>query len=96
MLREGEGRVNISYSCYQTESYISTPLELPQVMLKRLSGSQAPEFPCSYRNGGDQSVNNFLKTLSEITAKKNTSKACFFFLMPDFSGGTNRLIFALI
>lgn len=51
-LREGEGRVNISYSCYQTESYISIPLEFPQVMLKRLRGSQAPEFLCSYRNVG--------------------------------------------
>lgn len=44
--------------------------------------------------GGDQSVNHFLKTLSEITAKKKTSKACF--LMPDFCGGTSGLIFVLI
>lgn len=35
-----EGRVNISYTYYQTESLISIPSKPPQVMLKRLCGNR--------------------------------------------------------
>lgn len=54
--------MNISYTYYQTESQISIPTELPQVMLER-----APGFLRTYRaKTGDQNLNNLKEKVTKI------------------------------
>lgn len=54
--------MNISYTYYQTESQISIPTELPQVMLER-----APGFLRTYRaKMGDQNLNNLKEKVTKI------------------------------
>lgn len=56
---ESRGRVNISYTYYQTELQISIPSKPPQVMLNRLCGNQGG---CEFLlKKGDPNLNKLIK-----------------------------------